>query len=172
MIFEKTPLTDCWTIQPQIHGDHRGSFMESFKKELFEQTVGPISFIQENEAVSTYGVIRGLHFQKEPYAQSKLVRVVQGSIVDIVLDLRKDSPTHQKSFRIELSAENKKQLFVPKGFAHGYGVISPSAVVIYKVDAPYKKEAESGISPLESTYLFDWGVAQEDQKINERDLNW
>ena len=172
MIFEKTTLTDCWMIQPQIHGDHRGSFMESFKKELFEQTVGPISFIQENEAVSTYGVIRGMHFQKAPFAQSKLVRVVQGSIVDVVIDLRKDSPTYQKSFRIALTAENRKQLFVPKGFAHGYGVTSPSAVVIYKVDAPYKKEAESGISPLDARYSLDWGIAQGDQKINERDLNW
>ena len=146
--------------------------MESFKKELFEQTVGPITFIQENEAVSNYGVIRGMHFQKTPFAQSKLVRVVHGSIVDVVIDLRKDSPTYQKSFRIVLTAENRKQLFVPKGFAHGYGVTSQSAVVIYKVDTPYKKEAERGISPLDARYSLDWGIAKADQKINERDLNW
>ena len=172
MIFEKTPLIDCWIIQPKVHGDDRGSFMECFKKELFESTVGPISFIQENEAVSSYGVIRGMHFQKEAYAQSKLVRVVQGSIIDIVIDLREDSPTYNKSFRIELTSKNKKQLFVPKGFAHGYGVTSDAAVVVYKVDAPYKKDAESGISPLNPTYHLDWGIPKEDQKINKRDLNW
>ena len=172
MTFEETPLSGCWIIQPKVHSDERGFFIENFKMEVFQNNIGAVSFIQENQVQSNHGVIRGMHFQENPYAQSKLIRVVQGEIIDIVVDLRKDSSTYQKSFRVVLSAENKKQLFVPKGFAHGYATTSKSSIVIYKVDASYQKEAEAGISPLDSFYQFDWGIALEDQKINDRDLNW
>ena len=113
-----------------------------------------------------------MHFQKGKNAQAKLVRVTQGNIIDIVVDLRPSSSTYMQSFRIELSAENKQQLFVPKGFAHGYAVISESATVLYKVDAPYAPEAEGGLSPCDPYFSFDWGVPTAQQQINERDLNW
>lgn len=146
--------------------------METYKTALFQDKIGEVDFIQDNEAVSSYGVIRGLHFQKGNDAQAKLIRVVHGNIVDIVVDLRPSSLTYLKQYRIELSAENKKQLYVPKGFAHGYAVTSSQAIVTYKVDAPYNPAAEGGISPLDPHFSFDWGVPIEDQQINDRDLNW
>ncbi len=121
---------------------------------------------------SSYGVIRGLHFQEGSSAQAKLVRVLQGRIIDIVVDLRPSSATYMQQFRTELSAENKQQLFVPKGFAHGYAVVSESATVLYKVDAPYAPKSEGGISPHDPQFSFDWGIPLEQQQINDRDLNW
>lgn len=172
MIYTATPLKDCWVITPQLIQDKRGSFMETYQQERFRQKIGEVHFIQDNEVHSYHGVIRGLHFQKGKNAQAKLVRVTQGNIIDIVVDLRFSSSTYMQSFRIELSAENKQQLFVPKGFAHGYAVISESAKVIYKVDAPYVPEAEGGLSPRDPYFSFDWGVPTAQQQINERDLNW
>ena len=172
MIYTPTPLKDCWVITPQLIQDERGFFMEAYQQQSFNQEIGPVEFIQDNEVHSRYGVIRGLHFQKDKSAQAKLVRVTQGNIVDIVVDLRPSSSTYGESFRIELSAENKQQLFVPKGFAHGYGVISESAKVLYKVDAPYSPDAEGGLSPLDPSFSFDWGIPLAQQQINERDLNW
>lgn len=172
MKYTASPLNDCWVINPQKIDDERGYFMESFQLKSFTEQMGSIHFIQENEVHSSYGVIRGLHFQQGMHAQAKLVRVVQGSIIDIVVDLRPASSTYLQSFQIELSAENKKQLYVPKGFAHGYGVTSKSALVLYKVDAPYAPKTEGGISPLDPHFSFDWGIPKQDQKINLRDLNW
>ena len=146
--------------------------METFQRESFQEKIEAINFIQENEVRSNYGVIRGLHFQKDKNAQAKLIRVIQGSIIDIVVDLRPSSSTYMQSFRIELSAENKQQLFVPKGFAHGYAVISKNATVLYKVDAPYSPETEGGLSPRDPYFSFDWGIPFAQQQINERDLNW
>ena len=172
MIYIATPLEDCWVIIPSLIQDKRGSFMEAYQQHSFHKKIGPVHFIQDNEVHSHYGVIRGLHFQKDKSAQAKLVRVTQGSIVDIVVDLRPSSSTYRKSFRIELSAENKKQLYVPKGFAHGYAVVSESATVLYKVDAPYSPETEGGLSPRDPYFSFDWGIPEAQQQINERDLNW
>ena len=172
MIYTATPLKDCWVITPQLIQDERGSFMEAYQQECFHQKIGAVHFIQDNEVYSRRGVIRGLHFQKGKNAQAKLVRVTQGNIIDIVVDLRPSSSTYMQSFRIELSVENKQQLFIPKGFAHGYAVISESATVLYKVDAPYAPEAEGGLSPCDPYFSFDWGVPTAQQQINERDLNW
>jgi len=146
--------------------------METYKQALFQQHIGTIDFIQDNEVYSTYGVIRGLHFQKGEHAQAKLIRVVHGSIVDIVVDLRPTSATYLACHRVVLSAENRKQLFVPKGFAHGYAALSEKVIVAYKVDAPYVPEAEGGLSPLDPYFAFDWGLPQQQQQINDRDLNW
>ncbi len=149
MIFTQTGLAGCWVIEPIIHQDKRGSFHEAFKRDLFEKTIGTVAFIQENEASSRQGVIRGLHFQEGEYAQAKLVRVCHGKILDVVIDLRPQSTTYRQKIEVELSALNKKQLFIPKGFAHGYSVISKEATVAYKIDAPYRPAAEKGISPLD-----------------------
>lgn len=146
--------------------------MEAFQKESFTAQIGLVNFIQDNEAQSSYGVIRGLHFQEGSSAQAKLVRVLQGRIIDIVVDLRPSSTTYMQQFRIELSAENKQQLFVPKGFAHGYAVVSERATVLYKVDAPYAPKSVGGISPRDLQFSFDWEIPLEQQKINDRDLNW
>jgi dTDP-4-dehydrorhamnose 3,5-epimerase len=146
--------------------------MEAFQKESFTAQIGLVNFIQDNEAQSSYGVIRGLHFQEGSSAQAKLVRVLQGRIIDIVVDLRPSSTTYMQQFRIELSAENKQQLFVPKGFAHGYAVVSERATVLYKVDAPYDPKSVGGISPRDLQFSFDWEIPLEQQKINDRDLNW
>ena len=172
MIYTATPLKNCCVITPQQIKDERGSFMETFQQESFQEKIEAINFIQENEVRSNYGVIRGLHFQKDKNAQAKLIRVIQGSIIDIVVDLRPSSSTYMQSFRIELSAENKQQLFVPKGFAHGYAVISKNATVLYKVDAPYSPETEGGLSPRDPYFSFDWGIPIAHQQIKERDLNW
>lgn len=172
MKYTATPLKDCWLITPQLIEDKRGSFMEAFQKESFTAQIGLVNFIQDNEAQSSYGVIRGLHFQEGSSAQAKLVRVLQGRIIDIVVDLRPSSTTYMQQFRIELSAENKKQLFVPKGFAHGYAVVSERATVLYKVDAPYAPKSVGGISPRDLQFSFDWEIPLEQQKINDRDLNW
>jgi dTDP-4-dehydrorhamnose 3,5-epimerase len=172
MIYTASPLQDCWIITPELIHDERGSFMEAYQQEGFHQKIGHVHFIQDNEVSSRYGVIRGLHFQKGNSAQAKLVRAIQGNIIDIVVDLRPSSSTYMQRFRIELSAENKQQLFVPKGFAHGYAVISESATVLYKVDAPYAPEAEGGLSPHDPYFSFDWGVPTAQQQINQRDLNW
>lgn len=146
--------------------------METFQEASFHKNIGPVSFIQDNESHSVYGVIRGLHFQKGGKAQAKLVRVIQGCILDIVVDLRPASPTYLEHLQVELSAKNKQQLYVPKGFAHGYAVTSEEAIVSYKVDAPYAPEAEGGLSPRDPQFSLDWGIPLSEQKINERDLNW
>lgn len=172
MIFEETKLKGCWIIRPKVFEDTRGYLMETFKEEAFQKTVGDVQFIQENETLSSFGVIRGMHFQKGSGAQSKLVRVVHGEIRDVVIDLRKDSPTYRQHFSITLSAENKKQLFIPKEFAHGFAVQSKTAKVLYKVDAFYQPETEGGISPLDPAFSIDWGIDLDDQQIHPRDLGW
>ncbi|PRP66929.1 dTDP-4-dehydrorhamnose 3,5-epimerase [Nonlabens agnitus] len=170
MIVTETYLNGCFIIEPQIHKDERGYFMESFNKKKFEAGIGrEVSFVQDNEARSSYGVIRGLHFQKEPYAQAKLVRVIDGTVLDVAVDLRKESPTYGKHFSIELSAENKKQLFVPRGFAHGYSVLSETALFSYKCDNLYHKESEDGILFDDVHLNIDWKIDKEYQIISEKD---
>ena len=172
------PITGSWLLTPKLHADSRGQFVESFQKGVFaEQTGLSIDFIQDNEVVSRQGVVRGLHLQNDPYGQAKLVRVVLGQIYDVAVDLRADSPSYGEWFGVELSAENQTQLFLPKGFAHGYSVLSERAIVQYKVDAPYHPQAESGIRYNDPDLGINWQVdnpmlSEKDQKLSFlKDLN-
>ena len=162
------PLESSWLLTPKVHADSRGQFVESFQKDVFaEQTGLSIDFIQDNEVVSEHGVVRGLHLQKNPHAQAKLIRVVQGQIYDVAVDLRADSSTYGEWFGVELSADNQIQLFLPKGFAHGYSVLSERAIVQYKVDAPYNPQAESGIRFDDPDLGIDWQV--DNPKLSDKD---
>ena len=172
------PITGSWLLTPKVHADSRGQFVESFQKGVFaEQTGLSIDFIQDNEVVSQQGVVRGLHLQKDPHGQAKLIRVVLGKIYDVAVDLRKDSSTYGEWFGVELSAENHTQLFLPKGFAHGYSVLSERAIVQYKVDSAYNPQAESGIRYNDPDLGIDWQVdnpilSEKDQKLSFlKDLN-
>tara|TARA_B100000767_G_scaffold209460_1_gene196426 strand:- start:13834 stop:14379 length:546 start_codon:yes stop_codon:yes gene_type:complete len=169
----KTAIFDCWIIKPKVFKDTRGYFYESFQQERFQElTETAFSPIQDNEAFSTYGVIRGLHFQETPFAQAKLVRALQGSILDVAVDLRKDSPSYGKVVTQVLSQKNKEQIFVPKGCAHGYAVLSPESVVFYKTDAYYNPEAERGILFNDSELTIDWQIPESDRILSEKDLIW
>ena len=164
------PITGSWLLTPKVHSDSRGQFVESFQKGVFaEQTGISIDFIQDNEVVSEYGIIRGLHLQNDPHGQAKLIRVVRGKIYDVAVDLRTDSYTYGEWFGVELSADNQTQLFLPKGFAHGYSVMSERAIVQYKVDAPYNPEAESGIRFNDPDLGIDWHV--DNPKLSDKDQN-
>jgi len=163
MEINKTDFNGVLILQPKVLEDARGSFMESYRAELFSG----VKFIQDNEAVSKKGVIRGLHFQRPPFAQSKLIRVLYGCILDVIVDLRKSSDTHGQVFSIELSSENKIQLLVPKGFAHGYATLSETATVLYKVDQYYNKNYDTGIHPLSEVLSIDWQVS--DVLLSEKD---
>ena len=172
MEIEKTPLLDCFILKPKIWNDSRGFFFENYNKNTFNKlTNANVDFVQDNLAFSNYGAIRGLHMQLPPYAQAKLVYCIQGKIIDVAIDVRKGSPTFGKSFAVELSEENRFQLFVPKGFLHGYSVISETALVGYKCDDFYNKESESGINPLDATLNIDWKVPSDKQLISEKDQN-
>ena len=163
------PLVGCWLLTPRVHADARGQFVESFQKHRFaEQTGLSVDFIQDNEVVSHQGVVRGLHLQKDPHGQAKLIRVVLGKIYDVAVDLRTDSSTYGEWFGVALSADNQTQLFLPKGFAHGYSVLSERAVVQYKVDAPYNPQAESGIRFDDPALGIDWQV--DNPKLSDKDL--
>ena len=164
------PITGSWLLTPKVHADSRGQFVESFQKGVFaEQTGLSIDFIQDNEVVSEHGVVRGLHLQKAPHAQAKLIRVVLGKIYDVAVDLRTNSSTYGEWFGVKLSAENHSQLFLPKGFAHGYSVLSKRAIVQYKVDAPYNPQAESGIRFDDPDLGIDWLV--DNPKLSDKDQN-
>ena len=156
---------------PDVHKDGRGYFMET-DRQSWTEALGEFTgnFVQDNQSLSHYGTIRGLHFQQGEYAQSKLVRVLQGTIMDVVVDIRKASPTFGEQVSVELSAENNQQLWIPKGFAHGFSVLSETALVCYKCDAYYNKEAESGIHPLDKTLNIDWQIPKDKQRISEKDL--
>ena len=165
------PITGSWLLTPKVHADSRGQFVESFQKGVFAKQTGlSIDFIQDNEVVSQQGVVRGLHLQNNPHGQSKLIRVVLGQIYDVAVDLRADSPSYGEWFGVALSADNQTQLFLPKGFAHGYSVLSERAIVQYKVDAPYNSKAESGIRYNDPDLGIDWQVdnpvlSEKDQKL-------
>jgi len=162
------PITGSWLLTPKVHADSRGQFVESFQKVVFaEQTGLSIDFIQDNEVVSQHGVVRGLHLQNDPYGQAKLIRVILGKIYDVTVDLRKDSSTYGEWFGVVLSADNQTQLFLPKGFAHGYSVLSEKAIVQYKVDAPYNPQAESGIRYDDPDLGIDWQV--DNRKLSDKD---
>lgn len=170
MPFTKTHIPDLLIFEPRVFEDARGYFFESYNANTFSAEGVEIKFVQDNQAKSSYGVIRGLHYQQAPYAQTKLVRVLSGAILDVAVDIRKGSPTYGLSFAIELSAENKKQLLVPKGFAHGYSVISETAEVMYKCDEFYNKASEGGIIYNDSRLNIDWQVPADKAIISEKDI--
>lgn len=169
MAFLSTGFPGLVVYEPRVFHDERGYFYESYNQQSFGQEGLIFPFVQDNQARSVYGVIRGLHYQKEPHAQTKLVRVLEGTILDVVVDLRRGSPSFGKAFSIELSAENKKQLLVPKGFAHGYSVLSPTSEVFYKCDAFYNKDAESGITPTDDLLNIDWKIPPHKMIISPKD---
>jgi len=169
MPFTKTIFPGLLIYEPKVFGDSRGYFFESYNQKVFLEETIEINFVQDNQASSTFGVIRGLHFQLQPYAQTKLIRVLCGNIIDAAVDIRKNSPTYGQAYTIELSAENKKQLLVPEGFAHGYSVISETAEVFYKCDAFYNKESEGGIAWNDASLNINWQVPAESVKVSEKD---
>lgn len=171
MEYKECDISGVWIIEPKLFSDERGYFMESFKQEEFEAHVGKIDFIQDNESCSSRGVLRGLHYQLPPYSQAKLVRVIKGSVLDVAVDLRKDSPTFGQYVSVELSGENKRQLFVPRGFAHGFHVLSDEAVFSYKVDNPYRPAYERSIRYDDPDIAVDWKIALDEQLcLSNKDL--
>ncbi|MGL4293190.1 MAG: dTDP-4-dehydrorhamnose 3,5-epimerase [Bacteroidales bacterium] len=170
MNFIPQSLQDVWVIEPTVFGDHRGYFSETYKKELFDKHIGTTEFIQDNESLSSYGVARGLHYQTGEFSQAKLVRVLSGSVLDIILDLRKDSSSFGKWIAIELSADNHRQLFVPRGFAHGFIVLSETALFSYKVDNIYNPTAEKCIFIGDKDLNIEIPINLSDMKLSEKDL--
>ena len=172
MPFTKTLFPGLLIFEPKVFGDNRGYFFESYNQKVFLEENIHINFIQDNQASSSYGIIRGLHYQNNPFAQTKLIRVLRGSIIDVAVDIRKNSPAYGKAYTIELSAENKKQLLVPKGFAHGYSVISESAEVFYKCDAFYNKESEGGIAWNDPALNIDWQIPSASVIVSDKDSTY
>ena len=171
MKFIKTEISDVYIIEPSVFGDDRGYFLESFNLEKFKENVFPIKFVQDNESKSSKGVLRGLHFQKPPFNQAKLVRCIEGRVMDVAVDIRKGSPTFGKHVSVELSGDNKRQLFVPRGFAHGFSVLSESAIFSYKVDNTYAPDSDSGIRYDDKELNIDWGLTEEEVQLSEKDQN-
>jgi dTDP-4-dehydrorhamnose 3,5-epimerase len=169
MNFIKTEIPGLVIIEPKVFQDGRGYFYESFNQKEFEQNIGQIEFVQDNESKSVFGVLRGLHFQKPPFTQAKLVRCILGKILDVVVDLRSDSPTFGKHVAIELSSDDKKQLFIPKGFAHGFVVLSAEAIFSYKVDNFYSPQHDSGIYWNDQQLDINWKLPVEEIVLSEKD---
>ncbi|EQC43522.1 dTDP-4-dehydrorhamnose 3,5-epimerase [Bacteriovorax sp. Seq25_V] len=170
MSFNETPIKDLVIFEPRIFQDERGYFFESYNLNTFKLAGLEYNFVQDNQSFSTYGTLRGLHLQRGEHAQAKLVRVTQGSVLDVAVDLREDSPTYLKHFSVELSAENGKQLMIPRGFAHGFVVLSESATFQYKVDNFYNQASEDGIAYNDSKLNIDWKVSETDIKLSAKDL--
>ena len=166
----KTDLEGVVIIEPRVFKDARGYFFESFSQREFDEKVCPIRFVQDNESMSTYGVIRGLHYQRMPYTQSKLVRCVKGAVLDVTVDIRKGSPTFGQHVAVELTEENHRQLFIPRGFAHGFAVLSDVAVFQYKCDNFYHPEADAGIQLMDEELGVDWRIPMEQAILSEKDL--
>lgn len=172
MKLTQTPLHGCIVIEPTLLSDNRGTFQEVYQKQQLDKVLGyTVNFVQDNQSFSTKGVLRGLHFQKGEFAQAKLVRVVQGKVLDVAVDIRQNSPTFGQYYAVELSSENNKQLFVPRGFAHGFVVLSDTAILSYKCDNYYNKEAEGGIVFNDPELNIDWGLSSVHLKMSEKDLN-
>ena len=166
----ETHLKGCFIIEPQVFVDERGCFFESFNQKKFEKKTGlKVNFVQDNQSISQRGVIRGLHLQKGEFAQAKLMRVIKGRVLDVAVDLRKDSPTFGKHFSIELSCENNKQLFIPKGFAHGFSVLEDDTIFAYKCDHYYNKESEGGVVYNDKELDIDWLLNKEEIVLAEKD---
>jgi dTDP-4-dehydrorhamnose 3,5-epimerase len=171
MNFINTNIPGVVIIEPKIFEDERGYFFESFRQDQFEKHIGEVNFIQDNESRSTFGVLRGLHYQLPPFAQSKLLRVIKGKVLDVAVDIRKNSLTFGKHIAIELSADNKRQLFIPRGFAHGFVSLSDDVIFSYKCDNYYNKESEASIIYNDQTIDIDWKIKFEDILLSEKDKN-
>jgi len=169
MKFVNTPIEGLVIIEPTLFGDDRGYFLESYNKKEFEKAIGEISFVQDNESKSSKGVLRGLHFQKPPYTQAKLVRCIEGKVLDVAVDIREGSETFGQHVTVELTGENKKQVFIPRGFAHGFLVLSESAIFAYKVDNSYAPTHDAGIRWDDSLLNIQWGVSESDVLVSEKD---
>ena len=170
MKFTRTAIEDVVIIEPKVHGDHRGYFVETYRKDKLEEFLGySINFCQDNESKSKKGVLRGLHYQLPPYAQTKLVRVIKGRVLDVTVDIRKGSPTFGEYVAVELSEENKKQLLVPRGFAHGFVVLEDDTIFAYKVDSYYSPECDRGIAYNDPDIAIDWQLPQEELLLSEKD---
>ena len=169
MNYIQTEIDGVWIIEPRVFNDARGYFMEAFKEEEFRANIGDVHFVQDNESKSSFGVLRGLHYQKGEYSQAKLVRVIKGKVLDVAVDLRRSSPTFGKYVIVELSEENKRQFFIPRGFAHGFLVLSDEAIFTYKVDNGYAPQAEASIRFNDETVGIDWPVAESQFIVSEKD---
>ena len=169
MKFTKTSIEGLVIIDPTVFGDNRGYFLESYNEKEFKEVIGKVSFVQDNESKSSKGVLRGLHFQKPPFAQAKLVRCIEGKVLDVVVDIRKNSKTYGQYFTTELSGENKKQVFIPRGFAHGFLVLSDSAIFAYKVDNTYAPEHDAGIRWNDPIVNIPWGLSESDVLVSKKD---
>ncbi|MDP2365888.1 MAG: dTDP-4-dehydrorhamnose 3,5-epimerase [Ignavibacteria bacterium] len=169
MKFIKTAIPDVVIIEPTVFEDERGYFFESFRQDLFEKEIGKIVFLQENESKSSYGALRGLHYQLPPFAQSKLVRVIRGAVLDVVVDLRRSSPNFGRQVAIELSAENKIQLLIPAGFAHGFLSLEENSIFHYKVDKPFHKQSEAGIIFNDPNLNINWKINSEKILVSDKD---
>lgn len=164
-----TSIEGVKILEPRVFEDARGYFFESYNKEVFDREVAPVDFVQDNESCSTRGVMRGLHFQRPPYAQAKLVRCVRGRVLDVAVDIRKGSPTYGRHVAVELTEENHRQFFIPRGFAHGFAVLSDVAVFQYKCDNYYHPEADGGVSILDDTLGIEWGIDPREAVLSEKD---
>ena len=170
MNYIQTEIDGVWLIEPKVFSDERGYFMEAYKKEEFEANIGPVNFIQDNESKSSFGVLRGLHYQKGEHSQAKLVRVLKGEELDVAVDLRKSSPTFGKHVCVLLSEENKRQFFIPRGFAHGFAVLSEEAVFTYKVDNIYSPQNEASIRFDDPDLAIQWPLNMDDVLTSPKDL--
>lgn len=170
MPFHSTHISGLLVFEPRVFADSRGYFFESYNESVFSEGGINLKFVQDNQSSSSYGVIRGLHYQLVPHAQAKLIRVLSGSILDLAVDIRKGSPTFGESFSIELSAENRKQLFIPHGFAHGFSVLSETAEVMYKCDSFYSKESEAGIIYNDRSLNIDWKIPADKVIVSDKDI--
>ena len=170
MIYEETHIKGVWTITPKVFNDERGYFFEVWKQSDFDSHVGyHVDFVQDNESKSSYGVLRGLHYQKGPYSQAKLVRVIKGRVIDVAVDLRRSSPTFGQHVAVELSEDNKRQLFIPRGFAHGYCTLTDDTELFYKVDGLYAPDREGGVLWNDPDLAIDWPVAAADAVTSDKD---
>jgi len=170
MEYIKTEIAGVYIIEPRVFNDARGYFMEAWKEEEFNQNIGLVKFIQDNESKSSYGVLRGLHYQKGAFSQAKLVRVIKGRVLDVAVDIRKSSPTFGKHVMVELSEDNKRQFFIPRGFAHGFLVLSEEAIFTYKVDNPYAPTEEAGIRWNDPALAIEWPIDPVAVQTSEKDL--
>ena len=170
MEYKETEIKGVYVIEPRVFNDARGYFMEAWKQEEFNEHVGPVKFIQDNESKSSYGVLRGLHYQKGDASQAKLVRVIKGRVVDVAVDIRRGSPTFGKHVMVELSEDNKWQFFIPRGFAHGFLVLSDEAIFTYKVDNPYAPQQDAGVRWNDPDLGIDWPIDPKEVITSEKDL--
>ena len=172
MNYTRTEIEGVYIVEPRVFGDSRGYFMETWRQEEFDQNIGHhVEFVQDNESCSSYGVLRGLHYQKGEASQAKLVRVIKGKVLDVAVDVRKSSPTFGRYVMVELSEENKRQFFIPRGFAHGFLVLSDDAIFCYKVDNKYAPQTECSIRFDDPTLAIPWPIAREDMKLSPKDTD-